>query len=108
VAEARARLHESLALQREIGNRHGIAECLGAMAGVALAVGDPDRAARLLGAQAAVLGRIGVPLSPADRAELERDHAAARERLGAAAFDAALVASDALALDEAIALATGP
>jgi predicted ATPase/class 3 adenylate cyclase len=108
VAEARARLRESLALQQETGNRQGIAECLGAIAGVALAVGDPARSAHLLGAQAALLGRIGVPLSPADRAEVERDTAAARERLGAAAFVAAFAAGGALTMDEAIALATGP
>jgi predicted ATPase/class 3 adenylate cyclase len=106
VAEARARLRESLALQQEIGNRQGIAECLGAIAGVALAEGDPDRAGRLLGAQAALLARIGVPLSPADRAEVQRDTAAASARLGAAAFDAALAAGCALTMDEAIALAT--
>jgi non-specific serine/threonine protein kinase len=108
VAEGRTRLRESLALQQEIGNRQGIAECLGAIAGVALAVGDPARSARLLGAQAALLGRIGVPLSPADRAEVERDTSAARERLGAAAFEAAFAAGGALTMDGAIALATGP
>jgi tetratricopeptide (TPR) repeat protein len=107
VTEARARLRESLALQQETGNRQGIAECLGAVAGVALELGDPARAARLLGAQAALLGRIGVPLSPADRAEVQRDTAAVRERLGAAAFDAAFLEGDRLAMGEAIALATG-
>jgi hypothetical protein len=49
-----------------------------------------------------------VPLSPADRAEVERDTSAARERLGAAAFDAAFAAGGALTMDGAIALATGP
>ena len=103
VAEARTRLLESLALQQEIGNQQGIAECLGAIAGVALALGDPARSAHLLGAQDGLLRRIGVPLSPADRAEVERDTAAARERLGAAAFDAAFAAGTALTMDEAIA-----
>ena len=107
VAEGRTRLRESLALQQEIGNRQGIAECLGAIAGVALAEGDPDLAARLLGAQAALLARLGVPLSPADRAEVQRDTAAARERLGTEAFDAAVSAGGALTMDEAIARATG-
>ena len=107
-AEARARLDESLALQQEIGNRQGIAECIGAIAGVALAEGDPELAARLLGAQAALLARLGVPLSPADRAEVQRDTAAARERLGTEAFDAAVSAGGALTMDEAIARATGP
>jgi hypothetical protein len=106
VVEARARLRESLALQQEIGNRQGIAECLGALAGVALADGDPHVAASLLGAQAALLARVGVPLSPADRAEVQRDTAAACEQLGASTFDAAFTAGRALTADEAIAIAT--
>ena len=87
---------ESLALQRELGNQQGIAECLAGLAGTAAAAGCPERAARLFAASSALLKAIGVPLAPVDQAAFARDLDAVRERLGAAAWDAAWAEGPAL------------
>ena len=69
---------QSLALQRDLGNAQGIAECLAGLGGTIAAAGRPDRAARIFAASKALLEQIGVPLAPADQAAMERDMAAAR------------------------------
>ena len=92
-ARARAYFVESLALQRELGNTgRASAECLAGLAGNVAAAGQPERAARILAAGAALLETIGVPLAPADQAALHRDMAATRRRLGRAAWEAAWAA----------------
>jgi predicted ATPase len=83
---ARALFAESLAVQREQGNKQGIVECLAGLAAVAQ---PPECAAQLFGAAEALMEEAGVPLSPADRADWERHVAALRERLGELAFAAA-------------------
>lgn len=102
---ARALLAESLALQRALGNRQGIAECLAGLAGVTLDAGTPDVAARLLAASSAVLDEVGAPLAPADAVEADRDRALARERLGERAWESACREGRPLPLDEAVATA---
>jgi tetratricopeptide (TPR) repeat protein len=85
-ARARALFAEGLAVQQEQGNKQGIAECLAGLASVAQ---PPERAAELFGATKALLDAVGVPLSPADQADWERNVAALREWLGESGFAAA-------------------
>ena len=75
------------------------AEIISGFAGCALAMGDPERAARLLGGIQAHLDARGEVLDPPDRAEFLRDYQATRAALGDAAFDAAYEAGR--LLDEA-------
>jgi hypothetical protein len=95
---ARALFAESLAVQREQGNKQGIVECL---AGLAASARPPKRAAQLFGATEILMEAAGVPLSPADRSDWERDAAALREQLGEPAFAAAWAEGRALAADGA-------
>jgi non-specific serine/threonine protein kinase len=105
IAGARSDLLESLALQRELGNAQGIAECLTALAGTLVATGRPERATRILAASVAQLEAIGVPLAPADHAALTRDLATTREQLGIPTWERACAAGRALSADDAVALA---
>lgn len=89
-------------MQREAGNKQGIAECLVGLAGLAAVAGQPERAARLFAAAEALLDAIGAPLSPADRAESQRDLAAARAQLDSAAFAAAWDAGQVMSLEWAV------
>jgi predicted ATPase/DNA-binding CsgD family transcriptional regulator len=99
--QAVAHLKEGLALQRELGQRDGIAECLETLGALA-SVHHPDRAARVLGAAAALRDEIGMPLPPGDRAAYEQDLAAVRAGLRDEAFSAAWSAGRAMSLEEAV------
>jgi hypothetical protein len=98
-SRATALYEESLTLRRELGNTHGLAECLEGLAGVAVAQQHLDRAARLLGAAAALREAIGAPLSPREQARYERDLSAARAGLGEVAFAAAWATGQATPLE---------
>jgi predicted ATPase/Tfp pilus assembly protein PilF len=102
---AQALFAESLTLQHEQGNKQGIVEALAGFAGLAAAVKQPERAARLFGAAEALLDAIGAPLAPADRAEWERDAATARAQLDKAAFEAAWAEGRTMTRERAIAYA---
>ncbi len=94
--QARALFAESLALQQEHGNKQGMAESLAGLASVA---DQPECAVRLFAAVEALLEAVGAPLSPADRADLERNLAAMRVQLDEGAFAAAWAEGQALAAD---------
>jgi tetratricopeptide (TPR) repeat protein len=102
---ARQFFEESLALSRELGIKALVASCLEGLAGVDAVRGDPERAARLLGAAEALRTAIHQPIEPADRADYERFVAAARSRLDEASFKAAWEAGAHLSLEEATELA---
>jgi hypothetical protein len=106
-ARAQALQAESLVLARRLGLRVEIA---GALEGLARLAGARDadapgaaRAARLGGAAAALREAAGAPLSPVERGWCEHQLAAARARLGAAAWAAAWATGRALPLDDALA-----
>jgi non-specific serine/threonine protein kinase len=108
-AEARGRLVESLDLHRELGDRWRAASVLEALAGVACDEGDARRAARLLGAAEAVRERIGTPVPPAERADLEQTLAAVEAALGAEEGERARAEGRALDLEQAAGVAAdGP
>ena len=103
-ARMRAVLKESIAVRLDIGDRSGIAWCLEKLAEGALfesrARSSRDglaRAARILGAAAAIRAPLGSVIDPADEPEHERNRAALREALGEADFQTAWAAGEALA-----------
>jgi hypothetical protein len=85
---ATALYEESLALRRELGDKHGLAESLEGLAGMAVAQQQLERAARLLGAAAALREAIGAPLSPRERVRYDRDVSTVHAGLDEAAFAA--------------------
>ncbi|MFL5732354.1 MAG: tetratricopeptide repeat protein, partial [Chloroflexia bacterium] len=102
LAKASTLLQDSLKMHREAGNKHGIAECLAALAGVSASQGHPNRAVRLFGAADALLERLMAPLTPADRTQYDTDLAATRSQLDAPTWQAAWAEGRALTLDQAI------
>ena len=102
-AQAGARLRESLALRRSLGDAAGAAHCLDELAAVALARGDPAGAARRFGAAAELQERTGAAPWPPGAAARARALAATRAALGPAAFAAAWAAGAAMRLEQAVA-----
>jgi predicted ATPase len=96
---------ESRELFREVGETGGKAEtaaCLEAWGSLAAAQGHSRRAARLLGAAAALREAIGALLPPVDLPAQERSLAAVRAALGDDAFAAAWAEGRAMPLDTAV------
>jgi hypothetical protein len=75
---------------------------LAGLAGPISARGDPERAARLLGASEALLETIGVGLQCSDQFEVDRYEAAVREQLDQATFEAAWAEGRAMSLEQAV------
>jgi Tetratricopeptide repeat len=80
---------ESLHISLDLGVRWFTALCLERLAGVAVATGDPERAARLFGTADAVREAIGAPMPAYFRTLYERDLAVTRARLDEESFRAA-------------------
>jgi len=99
-ARALPLLREALDCDRETGNRWYLAEALEAFAAAASRLGEPERAARLWGAAAALRDVLGAPVPPPDRARVQIESGVARAKLGDAVFGAALEAGRSLAPDE--------
>lgn len=97
---------EGLALFTELRDRRIIALALDGVAGLAIAWGQAERAARLFGTAAALREATGLPVDPACRAAQERDVAAARAALGEEAFAAGRASGAALPLAAAVSEAT--
>jgi hypothetical protein len=105
VRERAAALHrEALALAVELGDRFHSLDCLAGLAGVA----EPVRAARLLGAAAALRDADQSQPVWARRREIERNLAAARAQLDDATFAAAWAEGRAMTLEQAIAYGLEP
>ncbi|MGQ0569585.1 MAG: ATP-binding protein [Armatimonadota bacterium] len=92
-------LQESLVIRRTLGTRVGTAESLEALARIAR---DPERAARLVGAAAALREAVGARLPPSDRSDYNRQLEVARASLGDTAFAAAWDQGRAMTLEQAI------
>lgn len=104
-AAARAHYRESLALRQAVGYQRGVTVALDGLARLALAEGRVAHAVRLFGAAERARAAVGAPLSPLERAPLERATARARDALGDATFAAAWAEGAALPLEAAVALA---
>lgn len=79
---------ESLRVAVEQDNQQGIANCLGAMAGLAVMANQAPRAARLFAAAARLRQEMGARMSSNDRQEYEHYLTLVHERLDHAAFEA--------------------
>jgi hypothetical protein len=95
-----------MVVNREVGDRQGVAASLVGLAAVAEARGEPAEAARLLGAAGALVKSIESQLLPADAEEYERITALARSRLDAAMFAAAWATGRTLNYNQAVYAAT--
>jgi non-specific serine/threonine protein kinase len=104
---AAALLHESIALARQVGQPELIMYGLMGLAAVA-ARDDPARAARLFGASEAMREAAGVTIWPARRTQYDPATEAARDLLGATAFDEAWSEGGAMSREQAIAYGLGP
>ena len=102
---AASQYQAALEVRHRLGDRLGTAGALERMAGIA--TDQPERAARLIGAAAAIRERAGAPLSVGARAELDRFLAGLAAAIGQEAVDAGLAAGRAMPPGEAIAFARG-
>jgi tetratricopeptide (TPR) repeat protein len=103
---------DSLPLSRELDDWRGITECIEGLAWIACSQGQAThdaprftRAARLLGAAAALRASTGNPMPPTYRAANDRTVANVRAQLGEATFAAAAAEGRAMTLEQAIAYA---
>ena len=102
---AKTRYKESLKSWQELGDKKPTIECLEGFARVACAQKQFEKATLILAAAAALHEAIGVPLPPCDRADCDRDVAAARAALGEEAFATAWAVGHAMTLEQAVAYA---
>jgi non-specific serine/threonine protein kinase len=85
---AAALKREALALKWKQRDEFLVAGCLEHTAGCAVAIGEPHRAVRLLGAAAVLREATGAPIAPFNLAGYEAAVAGARARLDGATFEA--------------------
>jgi non-specific serine/threonine protein kinase len=100
--DAAEHLHESLVLSRDLSYKEMIAHGLEALAELAAARGDGDRAAVLLGKADSMFEELGVALQEDDRETYERAVETLKEQLGPEAFEKARSAGAALEPERAI------
>lgn len=95
---------ESLAFFQQLGSTRGIVDCLAALAGLAGAVKQPERAARLFGAAEALHETIqaGLAASYPDRVEYDRSMAAVRSQLNEDVFSAIRAEGRTMTLEQAV------
>jgi tetratricopeptide (TPR) repeat protein len=104
--DAKAHYQESLAIRMRLGDSSGIAYCLEGIAALATVRGDQVRAARLLGAAAAIRETVGAPMRGAYLPDHDRLLSAVRDGLTADRFTEAWRAGSSLSVTEAAAEAT--
>jgi tetratricopeptide (TPR) repeat protein len=104
-SQATSFFSESLLSFRALGTEWGIVSCLTGLAGVAQAMGQPERAARLFGMVEEFIGYKGIVLEPVDQAEYERKLAATRAQLNEPTFAAAWTEGQTMTLEQAVAYA---
>ena len=105
VGAARSAYEEALGIGYRIGMPRQMIFALEGLAALDAVVGQPDRAARLLGATDAIRAVIGAPLPPLLQEAHERAVTATQAALGETAFAAAQAEGRELTLDQAVALA---
>ncbi len=99
---ARDMAQQALEVALMMDNKLDIADSLAGLAGVLGSTGQPERAARILGAWEVALERMGAVPQPADRPEHDRNIAAVRAQLDPAIFEAAWLEGRAMSLEEAV------
>jgi predicted ATPase len=103
--KAVALCRRSLALGLESGHKQETVACLATFAGLAVAVGQSRRAARLLGAVEAMLYQLDLPLFYGDLYDYEDNLSALRAQLDGAILDAAWAEGQVMTLEQAVAYA---
>jgi hypothetical protein len=93
---------ESLRLSAEQENLQGIANCLGALAGLATVAGEPATAVHLFAAADKLRQSLGARMGSDDRLELERYLALLHDRLDDQAFYALWSQGFSLSLEQAV------
>ena len=93
---------ESLHLSAEQANQQGIANCLGALAGLAVLATQPVRAARLFAAAGELRQAMGAKMGSDDQREYEHYLAVLRGQLDDTAFTAAWSEGRAMTTEQAI------
>jgi predicted ATPase/class 3 adenylate cyclase len=101
-ARALSLFRESLALSKKHGIKWATLECLYGLAGVSACQGQPERAARLLGAAELLRGGIDYSLPLPDQTDYERSLTVVRAAMSDETFAAALAAGRAMTLEQAI------
>jgi predicted ATPase len=96
---------ESLALNREVGDKPGVAACLTSMAALALHQGKPVQAACLCGVVGNRLASYSISLFSLDQVELERIQGQLHTSLDEATFEAAYSEGWEMSEEQAIELA---
>lgn len=99
---ARVRYREALEIARELNDRWTIRLLLGSLARLALAMQQPERALRLIGAVEALENSLGIGLLPQWRAALEHVRCAAETSVGPKAAET-IAEGRSLPLPEAVA-----
>jgi tetratricopeptide (TPR) repeat protein len=105
LAEASARCRESLLVCRKVGMVGYTAMLLRLFAALAVAQEQPERAARLFGAEESLRGRHALSLPPIHAADVASQVAAIREALGEHALATAWEAGRAMMEEQAVAYA---
>ncbi len=96
-------LQESLRLSAEQTNQHGIADCLGALAGLAAQAGQPIRAAHLFAAADRIRREMRVrPMGGVDQREYDHYLAMLHQQLDDTAFRSAWSEGRAMTTEQAI------
>jgi predicted ATPase/DNA-binding CsgD family transcriptional regulator len=102
---AESLVREALALELDLGSNYLFLIGMAVLAGPTASKGQPERAARLLGASASLLEEMGVGLQAGDQFEIDRYIDAVRDELHPNIFNTAWREGQAMTLDEAIAYA---
>jgi hypothetical protein len=102
VEEARAHLREALAWHQKIGHVGEISRGVAEWAGLALFCGQPERAARLLGAAEAIWEANDLLLTPLTEIIFEDNVTTVRAQLDEASFAAAWAEGRAMTLEQAV------
>lgn len=95
-------LQRGIGMFRELGTSYGLAIGLAALAGPVAKLGDAGKAARLLGASAAILESLGVTQQPADQIEIEKYQSFILQALGEDAFQRAWRSGHEMSIEEAL------
>ena len=103
---ARSSLSASFTRLQDMGLKPCLAHGLDGWARLALAQGEPQRAARILGAITTHLRALGMNMIPLEQALYDQTLAAVQLQLNATEFQQELAAGEKLNLDQAIELAT--
>jgi tetratricopeptide (TPR) repeat protein len=107
LTEAEQILAETIADFHADQNRNGLVFALDKLASLYVLIGKPTVAVRLIGWSDATRKEIGDPRPPIEQADLDRDIAAIKAKIAAAAYERAYTAGQALTLDKVVALASG-